>query len=194
MRSRRYRCLDAQPAIRARTDFFAAAAIVTRVLAYSGATPFMAALSNTLESVNVHRAKLICSGQLYATGSIECNTRDFVCYEQVLVQEALDRLRWTDPHAYAEQVRIANGALARVLRPRAACASGALAAFVCAAECCLVIIGRAIEFSAQSDRETLGEELARSARRIRARELRAEEWPAPRRRRGVAVGRAWPGC
>jgi hypothetical protein len=43
LRSERYRRLDAQPAIRSRTDLFAAASIVTRVLAYSGPTPFMAA-------------------------------------------------------------------------------------------------------------------------------------------------------
>lgn len=88
LRSERYRRLDAQPAIRSRTAFFAAASIVTRVLAYGGTTPFMLVLSDALERVNVSRAQLICRGQLYESGSVECNTQDFVRYEQTLVQEA----------------------------------------------------------------------------------------------------------
>lgn len=60
LRSERYRRLDSRPAIRSRTDFFAAASTVTRVLAYSGATPFLTALSGALERVNVSRAQLIC--------------------------------------------------------------------------------------------------------------------------------------
>lgn len=165
LRSERYRRLDAQPAIRSRTDFFAAAAIVTRVLAYGGATPFMVALSDTLERVNVSRARLICSGALYVSGSVERNTRDFVRYEQALVQQALDRLRGCDPYEYAEQVRAANSAIVRVLRRPAASASTAVATFVRAAESCLARLGRTIEFAAQSDREALGEEIARTARR-----------------------------
>jgi hypothetical protein len=165
LRSERYRLLDAEPAIRARTDFFAAASIVTRVLAYSGPTRFMLTLSDRLERVNLYRAELIHRGALYATGSVERNTVDFVRYEQSLVQEALDRLRGGDPGGYAEQVRIANSAIARALRRRAACASSAAATFVRAAESCLERLGRSIEFSIRSDREILGEELARSARR-----------------------------
>jgi hypothetical protein len=167
LRSERYRRLDAQPAIRSRTDFFAAASIVTRVLAYSGTTPFMVALSEALERVNVYRAGMIRDGLLYVSGSVERNTQDFVRYEQALVQAALDRLRGSDPHGYHEQIRLANGAIARVLRRRAACASSALATFVQGAERCLTRLGRTIEFSAQSDREALGEELAHSARRDR---------------------------
>lgn len=165
LRSERYRRLDAEPAIRARTDFFAAASIVTRVLAYGGTTPFMAGLSHMLEHVNVSRAQMICRGALYVTGSVERNTLDFVRYEQALIQEALDRLRHGDPRAYAEQICLADRALARVLRRRAACTSSAVATFVRAAECCLTRLGRAIEFARQSDREALGTELARSARR-----------------------------
>lgn len=165
LRSERYRRLDALPAIRSRTDFFAAASIVTRVFAYGGATPFMLSLSQALERVNVSRARLICGGVLYVSGSVERNTRDFVRYEQVLVQEALDRLRGADPLGYADQIRLANGAIARLLRRRVACASSALATFVRGAESCLARLGRGIDFSAQTDREVLGVELARSARR-----------------------------
>jgi hypothetical protein len=177
LRSERYRRLDARPAIRSRTDFFAAASIVTRVLAYGGTTPFMLALSDALERVNVSRAQLICDGVLYVSGSVERNTRDFIRYEQALVQQALDHLRGRDPHGYAEQIRATNSALARVLRRRAACASSALATFVHAAECCLARLGRTIEFATQSDREALGEELARSARW----RLAAGEWHHSRR-------------
>jgi hypothetical protein len=165
LRSERYRRLDAEAAIRARTDFFAAASIVTRVLALSGATPFMAALSETLERENVARARLICGGALYLTGSVERNTLDFIRFEQALVQHALDRLRGRDPQGYSAQIRIANHAIARALDPPAGRPCLAIGAFVRAARSCLCRLGRAIEFSLQSDRETLGEELARSARR-----------------------------
>lgn len=163
-RSERYRQLDEHPAIRARTDFFAAAAVVTRMLAFGGATPFMVALSGVLERANMSRARLIRGGLLYVTGSVDRNTLDFVRYEQALVQSALDRLRRSDPHGYAEQISIANAAIARVLRRRAACASFAATVFIRAAESCLGQLGRMIDFSAQSDREALGQELARSAR------------------------------
>lgn len=165
LRSERYRCLDIQPAIRSRTDFFAAASTVTRVLAYGGATPFLVALSDALERVNVSRARQICGGRLYTTGSVERNTLDFVRYEQMLVQQWLDRLRGSHPREYSQQIRFANSAMARALGRRAACVSGAVAIFVRAGESCLARLGRAIEFSAQSDREMLGVELARSARR-----------------------------
>lgn len=164
-RAERYRRLDAQPDIRSRTAFFAAASTVTRVLAYSGTTPFMVTLSDALERANVSRARLIRAGCLYLTGSVEHNTLDFVRFEQARVQEALERLRGSDPYGYSEQIRLANSAIARALRRRAGCASSALATFVRAAQCCLVRLGRGIEFAIQSDREALGEELARSARR-----------------------------
>jgi hypothetical protein len=164
LRAQRYRRLDAQPDIRSRTAFFAAASTVTRVLAYSGTTPFMVTLSDALERANVSRVQLIRNGGLYLTGSIERNTRDFVRFEQALVQQALDRLRGSDPYGYAEQIRLANSAIDRALRRRSGCASSALAIFVRAAQCCLARLGRGIEFAIQSDREALGEELARSAR------------------------------
>lgn len=164
LRSERYRCLDIHPLIRTRTDFFAAACTVTRVLAYGGATPFLLALSDALERVNVSRARLICGGRLYSTGSVERNTLDFVRYEQILVQQWLERLRSSHPGEYSQQIRFANSAIAHALGRRAACASGTLAIFVRAGESCLARLGRAIEFSAQEDREMLGVELARSAR------------------------------
>lgn len=129
----------------------------------------MVALSDALERVNVARAGLICSGLLYRSGSVERNTRDFVRYEQALVQEALDRLRGSDPHGYLEQIRLANGAITRSLMRRTACASSALSTFAQAAERCLARLGRAIEFSAQSDREALGMELAVMASRRSSR-------------------------
>lgn len=164
MRSERYRRLDAQPAIRARTDFFVAASLVTRVLAYGGATPFMLRLSESLERVNSWRAQLICRGLLYGGGTIQGNTVDFIRYEQILVQRALDRLRRSHPDAYAQQIRHADDAIARLLQRRALCASGALTTFIRAADSCLATLGRMLEFSRQSDREALGEALARSAR------------------------------
>jgi hypothetical protein len=167
LRSERYRRLDADPVIRSRTSFFAAASVVTRVLAYGGTTPFMVVLSHALEQVNVSRARLICSGQLYDSGSVERNTMDFVRYEQALVQQALDGLCRIDPPLYSEQISIANGAIDRAMSRRAAYASSSLATFARAAAACFVRLGRAIEFSRQSDRQALGEELARRARPAR---------------------------
>ena len=164
LRSERYRCLDTHPVIRSRTDFFAAACAVTRVLAYGGATPFLLALSDALEGVNVSRARLICGGRLYTAGSVEGNTLDFVRHEQILVQQWLERLRVNHPGEYSQQIRFANGAIAHALGRRAARVSGTVAIFVRAGESCLARLGRAIEFSVQSDRELLGIELARSAR------------------------------
>jgi hypothetical protein len=166
LRSERYRRLDAEPAIRSRTDFFAAASVVTRVLAYGGATPFMAALSGSLERVNVLRARLIRSGLLYVTGTVDCNTLDFIRYEQRRVQRVLDRLRAFDPDGYSEQIRTANRLIALALELGAAYASGDLGIFIHGAKSCLARLGRAVEFSEQSDREALGEELARSARSL----------------------------
>ena len=181
LRSERYRRLDADPLIRSRTSFFAAASVVTRVLAYSGATPFMLTLSDALERANMARARQICTGLLYAGGSVERNTLDFVQYEQGLVQEALERLRRSDPTVHSEQIRIANRAIDRALRHRTACAFSALETFTQAAQACLARLGRTFEFSAQCDREALGQEIARSARR-----------PEPARVAGVALQRLWP--
>jgi hypothetical protein len=126
--------------------------------------------------VNSSRAQLICRGLLYGSGSIERNTIDFIRYEQILVQKALDGLCRTDPGAYAQQIRHADNAIAHILQRRELCASSALATFVRATDACLARLGRMLEFSRQADREALGEALARSAR--------AAGWPhAVRERR-----------
>ncbi|HLJ22154.1 MAG TPA: hypothetical protein VKU84_18245, partial [Stellaceae bacterium] len=76
LRSERYRRLDEKPSIRSRTDFFAAAATVTRMLAYGRATPFLGVLSEALETVNVARAQQIDCGLIYSSSSVESNTVD----------------------------------------------------------------------------------------------------------------------
>jgi len=163
-RAERYRRLDARPSIRGRTDFFAAAATVTRVLAYGGVTPFLADLSELLEAVNLSRAAQIDRGLLYAGGSIESNTADFVHYEQCVVEHALERLRSRDAHRYAEQIRWANAALTFAMQAGVHWGWGACALFARAVRCCGPKLGRGIEFADQTYREALGVEIARAHR------------------------------
>lgn len=166
-RAERYRRLDARPSIRGRTDFFAAAATVTRVLAYGGATPFLADLSASLESANLLRARQIDRGLLYAGGSIEINTADFVHYEQCIVQQALERLRSRDSRRYTEQIRWANAALTFAMQAGLHWGWGACALFAHAVRGCRPKLGRGIEFADQTHREILGIEIARAHRRKR---------------------------
>ena len=164
LRAERYRRLHAQPSIRRRTDFFAAAATVTRVLAYGGATPFLGELSELLEAVNLTRAGQIDRGVLYAGGSVEANTADFVHYEQCIVQQALERLRSRNSRGYADQIRLANAALAFALRTGLLWGWGACAVFATAVRRCGPELGRGIEFADQAHREALGLEIARAYR------------------------------
>ena len=164
LRSERYRRLDATPSIRLRTDFFAAAATVTRMLAYGGATPFLGALSEALETFNLARAGQIERGLIYPSGSVESNTVDFVHHEQCIVQEALERLRLSSPRNYAAQIASANAAITFAWRARAACSAGTWAIFTRAAHRCRARLNRGIEFALQTDREALGVEIARGHR------------------------------
>ena len=163
-RAERYRRVDAQPSIRGRTDFFAAAATVTQVLGYGGATPFLADLSESLEAVNLLRAGQIDRGLLYAGGSIEANTAHFVHYEQCIVQQALERLRSRNPKSYAEQIRWANAALTFAMQAGLHWGWGACALFADAVRRCRPKLGRGIEFADQAHREVLGVEIARAHR------------------------------
>jgi hypothetical protein len=118
-RSLRYERLHADPRIACKTDFFAAATLVTRSLAHAIPTRFLGRLSALLERENWRRAQEILCGRLYETGRIELNTADFIRYEQALVQAQLDGLRRTDPRRYLREIHRANTQLALAQGPLA---------------------------------------------------------------------------
>ena len=162
LRSWRYQRWHADPRICLRTHFFAAAAVVTRVLARGPVlSGFLFDLSATLEAENALRARRICSGALYATGAIEINTLDFVRHEQSIVQMHLDRLHRDAPNRYAREIRRANEAL-ELLRWRGlrGLTEGC---FVRAAEDARDRVGGRLDFAEQRCRELLGVQIAHHA-------------------------------
>ena len=112
-RSREYRRLHADPAIRRVTAFYAAAAEITRVLGRCRLSPFLRELGSRLEVANLERARQIIDGRRYAAGSALDNTADFVRFEQQLVQAALDELRMRDARAWQAVVAEANRKISR---------------------------------------------------------------------------------
>ena len=161
-RERRYRRIAADPAVAARTTFFAAAAVVTRALATRDQPPFLVKLGAMLEVANVRRAREIRAGQRYKTGTPRANTADFVHFEQALVEAELARLRARDEGAWRDviecanvQIRRATGGLARWLNRE----------FARAALDTRRQLGRDIDFARREDRELLGNAIAREAAR-----------------------------
>jgi hypothetical protein len=160
LRSQRYRRISLEPRIASRTAFYSAASTVTRAFAFSIVSPFMASLSRSLEDCNVARAIRIRSGDLYASGTLEANTLDFVRFEQCLVECALERLRAVDPLAFAREIALADAALHRAAREGVLLVS---AAHHCLRRALLELrqgLGRWPSFAQQHDRELLGVALA----------------------------------
>ena len=162
LRSRRYQSWHADPRIALRTHFFAAAAVVTRVLAGQLLlSRFLRELSGTLEVENALRARRIRAGTLYAAGPVDGNTLDFVCHEQAIVQAHLDRLRRCAPRRYSREISAANRALS-LARSRTfqavadRCFAGA--AYEAARR-----LGGALDFADRHCREVLGTQIARWA-------------------------------
>jgi hypothetical protein len=161
-RELRYRRLAADPAIATRTDFFRAAAVVTKALATRDQPSFLTSLAAKLEVANVRRAREIRSGKLYARGSAPANTADFVRFEQSLVEAELRELRERDPAAYDGVVARANLQIARATRGMARWMNREFARAVIATRRQL---GRDIDFSRCADREMLGIAIARQSQR-----------------------------
>ncbi len=111
LRVHRYDAVDAEEAIRARTDFFAAAAVVTRAVSFMPPSRFLLHLSARLEWLNMSRAAAIRSGSLYGGGSVAANTDDFIHIEQSAVQRHLDCLKKAAPHRYRTEIASLNSAM-----------------------------------------------------------------------------------
>jgi hypothetical protein len=90
-RSHRYAALALDPRIHARTRFFHAAHIVTRMLSYGRPTPFIADLSCDLETLNASFAQALF--RKAPTGTLDHNTLHFIEVEQAHVARALRNTR-----------------------------------------------------------------------------------------------------
>lgn len=168
LRSRRYENVQADPVIACRTEFYAAASLVTGALALVAPSRFLCDLSEMLEVANMARAYGIRTRQLYPEGSVEKNTADFIRYEQTLVQKALDALRNRQPELYRREVNIANfllNALNRTLLRKVLRSPFARGVRAAAAE-----LGESIDFARQNHREVLGMQLARASYYKRSKE------------------------
>ena len=113
-RSMLYARLHDDPRIRSRTNFFAAAATITRVFAWENSSRFMGSLSASLEVVNLARAGEILGGRRYPAHSIEANTADFIEYEQQVVDDELRSLRLRDPVLHGAELAAADAAFCRM--------------------------------------------------------------------------------
>jgi hypothetical protein len=157
LRARRYQRWHSEPEISTRTSFYAAAAIVTRVLARYAFSRFLIELGATLERVNSTRAAEIRSGLLYPQGSVETNTSDFVRYEQGVVQAHLEQLRRSAPRRYSREMWLANRAFD--LLHINSLTSFVNPCFVHAAHDAVRLAGP-LDFAEQSCREILGRQIA----------------------------------
>jgi capsid protein len=163
LRSRRYENIHADPAIAAKTRFFAAASLVTGALALIGPSRFFRELSAMLEVANMSRAQEIRACRMYPDAAVEHNTADFIHYEQTLVQAALDSLRRQHPERYHQEIELANfllNAMNRTVARRVLRWT-----FADAVRAVIAELGVNIDFARQSHREMLGLQLARACAR-----------------------------
>jgi hypothetical protein len=158
-RARRYACLDARPLISRRTRFFAAAELVTRALVHLP-SQFLLGLSERLERKNLARARQIERGCLYTQADVSGNTREFVHYEQALVQQELEFLRREGRVRYLRELTVVNTALALLSQGRAP--RGCDAALITAVQTARGRCAETLDFASQRHREELGWAIARS--------------------------------
>lgn len=161
-RARRYQRWHEEPAIRSRTSFFAAAAIVNRALMRQMLlSSFLIELGAALETVNSQRALEILAGRRYREGSVERNTLDFIQYEQSIVQAHLDGLRRYAPRCYRREIRVINAVLATQRYPLVRGLAGRIVRS--AALEALHHLGRPLDFAEFGCRVVLGAQIARHA-------------------------------
>jgi hypothetical protein len=157
VRSLGYEYLNRDPRISSKTNFFAAASIVTNVLGTLGQSEFMIDVSRKLESLNIGRAAGIISGRISASGSIAANTAEFVHFEQSEFQTMLNELRARNSQEYDKTIADSNTAI----NDRAP--YGLDRNFASAVRATQKALGRDIDSASQSDREALGNAVAAEA-------------------------------
>ena len=157
--------VQADPAIARRTEFFAAASLVTGALALAAPSRFFRDLSGMLEAANMARAHGIRTRALYHDGPIEKNTADFIHYEQGLVQTALEALRCRKPELYRREVDVANFLLNTLNCAVLRCLLRS--SFARAVRAATAELGGTIDFARQDHREALGMQLALISSRSR---------------------------
>ena len=161
LRAQRYRRFDADPLIRARTDFFAAAVLVTQAILRAPSI-FLMTLSEELEDENARRADAIRAGYIYRYSDVQSNTRDFIHFEQTLVEHSFQQLAIRNRRRYRREVHSINHALALassarlpfVIEPR----------FSEGVARTIKQLGRSVDIRSQAARELLGLNLARASR------------------------------
>jgi RHS repeat-associated protein len=161
-RSMRYERTDSDPRVSSKTSFFGAAAIVTSALALPAPSSFMSELSGNLETANMDRAAQIRSGTLYASGSVQDNDKDFIHFEQSIVQKALDGYAESDPDGYKDLINEINNMLNS--RPVARAAGFSDPNFAKGLAAAKEQLGGKIDFANQQHREALGQSIADIAR------------------------------
>lgn len=163
VRSRRYERIDSDPNVSSKTRFFGAAAIVTSALALPAPSGFMADLSSQLQKANLARLDQIRTGQLEMSASVQKNDRDFIHFEQTIVQKVLDGLEASDPDAYRNLIDTTND---RLNSERVASVAGRTDPnFAQGLATAREKIGGDIDFANQQHREILGQSIADVARK-----------------------------
>jgi RHS repeat-associated protein len=175
-RSLYYQTIASDPSISGKTSFFWAASAVVNALASTNLTG--AGISNEtlvfldksgaeLQARNVQRASQIAGGSVYgAGGSIASNDRNFVRFEQNIVQGQLNTLKSADPQKYNRVVSEVNGQLNGTWKESAASFAGQSDRNVRSAlNTVRTNLGRDIDFGNYNDRVAIGDALTALARK-----------------------------
>lgn len=167
-RSLYYDRMAQDPALNAKTSFFAAASAVTNALAgafINGSRPFVSDTtrafivqsSRELAANNLASASRIASGQMMTGSNRALNDASFVRSEQSMVQRQLDGLKASSPESYktvvGETNSLLNGSMAGMDRN-----------FARALENTKEKLGRDIDFANKADRVAIGDALTSIAR------------------------------
>jgi len=159
-RAARYRALHAEPAIRARTTFFHAAALICDAFALISAPAFFCAVSDELEHFNINRARLIRAGALGAPADRRANTIEFIAAEQAILERHIRALWATDRSRFDFEMKAANQAMSLVATGGRLHRCPAVRAVSTAIGNTKRLLERMPRFELQADRELVGRQLA----------------------------------
>lgn len=173
-RSLHYRALAEDPTIAVCAPFFAAAHVVTSVLALSHTTEFIAGLSRDLQAVNDERAQRVRARRAHVRGDWQSHTARFVYLEQQHVQRALDRLRARSPAQCLNEILFMNRNIRRASLWPTRLLSPAHAALYRSIHATRSVLHAWPDFAQQRHRELLGLHISFTAAEGRARLRRAE--------------------